>query len=111
MNHEHIHQHKRKRLHQYKEPFPHPNPKVKLLDDIVLVISIIFPITLIPQIIRIWYYKEVAGVSVLTWGLFFIFNTILLIYGIVHKEKKLVVMWSLFSIGYLLIVIGVLLFR
>ena len=82
-----IHIHKRKRIHQKFEKYPHPDPRIRLLDKIVMVVAIVFPFTTLPQIYKIWVFKNVAGVSLTTWSLFFILSIPFLIYGIVHKER------------------------
>lgn len=108
MNHpEHLHQHIRKRIHRKMEPYPHPRRAVRVLDAVVAGVSVIFPASVIPQITEIWVFHRVEGVSLLTWMMFFVFNTTLLVYAIVHKEVRLIIMWSLFSLGYLLVVAGI----
>jgi len=41
----------RKRIHQKHQPFPHPDPKVRLLDNVVTVVSLILPLILITGIV------------------------------------------------------------
>jgi uncharacterized protein with PQ loop repeat len=88
----HIHQ--RKRQHQLST-YPHPVPWVRFLDQLLVGVAIIAPLMVIPQIYMIISTKSAIGVSPLTWGLFALFNIPWLVYGIVHKEKPII-------IGYIL---------
>jgi len=103
-----IHQHKRKRLHKLNEPYPHPKPWLEKLDHLVIIVAIISPLTALPQIYNIWYLQNVEGVSLLTWLLFSIIAIPLLIYGIAHKEKVLIILNSLWLIMYAAVISGVL---
>ena len=83
---------------------------MKWLENLVGVISIIYPLSAIPQIIEIWMNKNVEGVFLLTWSLFLMLTIPLIIYAIVKKDRKLTIMWSLWSIGYLGIILGLVLY-
>jgi hypothetical protein len=104
-----IHQHKRKRYHRKPKEYPHPDPKIRLLDNIVTLVAIIFPFTALPQLYNIWVLGIVAGVSVITWTLFLILTLPLLVYVIVHKEKPFIIMYCLWLIVDASIVAGILL--
>jgi len=88
----------RKRVHKNLEQYPSINPKIKLLDDILLVVAFIGPLVTIPQIIQIFETKDVAGFSPITWGLYCVFNILWLLYGIVHKEKPIIITYILWFI-------------
>ena len=109
--HEGIHQlHKRKRIHQKLEKYPHPNPWVKFLDNLLLVIAVIGPFSNLPQIIKIFAFKSSQGVSTLTFSLFLFFNIIWFTYGVVHKEKPLIIAFALWFVTNSIIVIGTLIY-
>jgi len=105
-----IHLHKRKRIHENLEPYPHSNPKIRFLDNLIMVVAIIFPFTALPQIYNIWINNNVDGVSLTSWSLFFILSIPFLIYGIVHKEKPLIVMYSLWLVVHASVITGIVLF-
>ena len=76
------------------------------LEKLVGLIAMVYPLTAIPQVAKIWYYKETAGVSLLSWSLFLAFTVPLLLYVIVKKDKRLTLMWSLWALTYVSIIIG-----
>jgi uncharacterized protein with PQ loop repeat len=96
MDSHHLHHlHARKRVHQNLEQYPSANPRIKLLDDILLVVAVIGPLVTIPQIVQVFTTQDVRGLSSITWGLYALFNILWLIYGIVHKEKPLIITYAL----------------
>ncbi|MBR9677544.1 hypothetical protein GOV04_05360 [Candidatus Woesearchaeota archaeon] len=105
-----IHQHRRKRATQELQPYPHDDAKMRFLDELVNIIAILFPITMIPQMWGIWVNKQTSGVSAITWVGFFILTIPLLAYAYVHKEKKLFLMYSLFIVAYIFILIGLVMY-
>lgn len=95
---------KRKRVHQKLEKYPHPYKFKNYLDRIIYIVAIIGPLMALPQLNKIWFLKDATGVSFLSWFLFGIVNLIWLFYGLVHKEKPIIVanmMWVIidFSIA------------
>ena len=104
------HFHRRKRIHQKHEPYPHPNKWKRLMDKVIYVVVIVGVLMNIPQVAKIWIGQNATGVSVISWGAFFIISIFWLIYGIMHKEKPII----LSSIGVMffqaLVVIGTLIY-
>jgi len=100
------HAHKRKRIHQKKELYPHPNKWKRILDKIIYIVGIMGPIMTIPQVLRIWIEKNAAGVTIITWFSWLIIGIFWLTYGIVHKEKPIILVYSSWIIIHTLVVIG-----
>ena len=101
------HLHKRKRIHKKHEPYPHPKKWVRWLDRILLVIAIIGPMANIPQIMKIYLENNISGLSLLTWT-FYIFITIpWLFYGIIHREKPIIIANILWLATNIIIVAGI----
>ncbi|MCK5212237.1 hypothetical protein KAJ89_06050 [Candidatus Parcubacteria bacterium] len=105
------HQHKRERIHKKYQEIPHPDSKIRFIDNLTSIISVTFPLTALPQIISIWLEKSVEGVSLLTWVLFLIFQIPLAIYSIIHKHKRMQLMFSLWCVVYVLVIVGILIYR
>jgi len=84
--------------------------KTKFLDKLVLIIALIWPVFELPQLIKIFAEKTAAGVSLMTWSFFVIFSIPWLIYGIVHKEKPIIILYLLWIIIDSSIVVGILLY-
>jgi uncharacterized protein with PQ loop repeat len=110
MRHGLHHLHIRQRIHQRYQKYPHPDPKIRWLDNIVYVVSVILPLTALPQIYQIWSTQDAQGVSLLTWGLFAVFSVPMLLYGIVHKVKPLIIMNILWMLVYAGIISGIILY-
>ena len=104
------HLNKRKRIHQKLEKYPHPDQGIRFLDNFLLVIAAIGPLSNIPQIIKILMTKTSLGVSTLTFSFFAVFNIPWIIYGIVHKEKPIVLAYTLWFITNSIIIIGTLIY-
>lgn len=104
----HIHQ--RKRIHQKHEEYPHPHPGIRFLDRFLIIIAAVGPIVSVPQIIKLYETRAVEGFSIITWILLAVMNIFWIIYGIVHKEKPLVISYSLWFISNSLMVLGIILY-
>lgn len=106
MNSLHFHRRTGKR----EEPFPSKDPKIRVLDNIILVISAVAPLANLLQIMKIFQTKSADGVSLVAWTLFVMFNIPWVVYGIVHKEKPLIINFSLWLVTNMIVVIGILLY-
>ena len=110
MTHATHHLHKRKRIFEKKESYPHPKLWKRILDKLVYVVGILGPLSTIPQILKVWVEKSATGVSLLTWIFYLIGAIVLLFYGISHKEKPLIIMYSLWIIVDIILIIGIIFF-
>ncbi len=90
------HYHKRKRKN-------HSNKFKKFLDKLIYVVGVVGPLTTLPQMLKIFIEKSAAGVSLISWIGYMICAIIGLIYGIVHKEKPIILVY----IGWILTEVGV----
>tara|TARA_Y100000310_G_C20425599_1_gene688899 strand:- start:59 stop:382 length:324 start_codon:yes stop_codon:yes gene_type:complete len=104
----HPHQHIRKRKEQ--GDFPSKKGFKKLLDKIILGVAFIMPLMTLPQIYNIWILKDATGVSVMTWSAFLFFACIWLSYGIVHKEKPLIISYATWIVMHISVVVGTIIY-
>jgi uncharacterized protein with PQ loop repeat len=86
------------------------NKKTVLIEKIVGVVVLIYPLTAVPQIVKIWVHKNATGVSVLTWILFLLMIVPLICYSVIKKEHKLTFMWSSWAIIYVVVIVGTILY-
>jgi uncharacterized protein with PQ loop repeat len=105
----HPHQHIRKRI-QENEDFPSQKGIKKFLDKIIFAVAFIMPLMTLPQIYNIWVLKDATGVSVATWSAFLFFALIWLSYGIVHKEKPLIISYATWIVMHVSVVVGTILY-
>lgn len=104
------HQSIRERIYKKLEPFPHPDTLKRVLDRLIFVIGFLSPLFTLPQVWEIWVYKNADGVSPVTWGALFIFAFFWLFYGIIHKEKPIIFMYTLWIIFNGLVALGAILY-
>ncbi len=80
------------------------------LNKIIYLVGILGPIMTLPQVLKIFLDKNAAGVSAISWGFYFLFSGIWLMYGIVNKEKPIIVTYSFWVLFDLLVFIGALIY-
>lgn len=82
----------------------------RIFHKIAYVAGLAASVATIPQIIKVWIEKDSSGVSLLTWVSYIIISAILAMYGKIHKERVLVVMYISLVIVQVLIVVGVIVY-
>jgi MtN3 and saliva related transmembrane protein len=82
----------------------------KWLDKICLVLSVVLPITTLPQIYTTYTIQDASGVSLWMWVLYTIGMIPWLLYGIAYKSVPLIVSNALWITVQLIMVAGVLLY-
>ena len=110
--HEGIHHiQKRKRTKGKHEPYPSKDFLKNILDRAIYIAGIFGLVMTIPQILKIYVEQNVSGISVPTWVAYLLMSLTWVAYGIVHKEKPLIITYSLWVIMKLVIIFGVMLYN
>lgn len=104
------HQHLRKRIHEKHEQYPNPIMHKRILDKLIYIVGIVQPLTAIPQVYKIWIGQEAGGISIFTYTSFVLFDLVWVYYGIVHKERPIVVMYCLWIVLNASVAIGALIY-
>lgn len=99
--HERSSSHKKHKLNSY----------LKFLDKLTFVAGVIGPFTVLPQIYTIFSTHSAKGVSLATWAMIFIVTFPWILYGIAHKDKSIIVSFTLWEVVNLTVVVGVLLYH
>ena len=94
----------------------HPHVKTKkdnhqLLTLLVSIVAVVAPIMTVPQVYQIFSSKTAAGVSPISWLAYTFTSLIWLYYGIIQKEKPIIINSIIGGILSACVVIGTLLFR
>ena len=89
------HYHRRKRIHQGHEEYPHPDAIKRVMDKMIYFVGVAGPIMTLPQLFKIWVEKNAAGISVISWITYLVLGIFWLSYGIMHKEKPIIVNYIL----------------
>ncbi len=63
----------------------------QLFDRFMYIVAIVFPLTTLPQAIKIWVSQSAQDVSMITWSAYVVSASCWLIYSIIHKEKVLII--------------------
>ncbi len=77
------------------------------MDELVYIVAIFGPFMTLPQVLTIWVEKNVAGVALTTWIAYIAIAVFWLIYGIMHKERPIIISNIVWIIVELAIVVGV----
>ena len=98
------------RIHHQQRPYPARAMSTRLLDVLVYTVGILGPLATIPQIVQIYTTHNVSGISFFTWGLYALFDIPWIIYAAAHRERPLIVCYSLWLIFNSLVAVGVALY-
>lgn len=101
----HVHYHK---LHLRKKKKKGNTQKV--LDKLVCFAGIAGPVMTLPQVFKIWLEKNASGVAVETWLTYLFLSVIWISYGLLHKEKPIVIMYTSYFVINVLIIVEVALY-
>ncbi len=83
----------------------------KKFDKFISVVGLIGPIMTTPQIINVWVYQNVEGLALLSWGTYVLTSSFWLLYGILHKERAIIMVNIAWIIANISVVTGILIFR
>ncbi len=74
----------------------------------MIVVGLIGPLALLPQVVAVWVSQDVSGVSALSWALLMLGSLAWVAYGIFRKLPALIFGNALLALFNALVVIGVL---
>jgi uncharacterized protein with PQ loop repeat len=88
------------------EQFPARSASKRALDHVMYGVALLAPVALLPQIFKIYGTKSSGGVSLLTWSLLACVNLLWLAYGVVHKDRQIILANALLILCDIAIVSG-----
>lgn len=80
------------------------------IEKLAYVAGIASPIVTLPQLFQIWITKNADGLSLITWVSYLFIVIIMTMYGIIHKEKPLIIMYAPLIVIDILIIIGAIIY-
>ncbi|HVU59685.1 MAG TPA: hypothetical protein VHC98_02505 [Candidatus Saccharimonadales bacterium] len=98
--HRHLHSKKRRVLIVAKKVRP------KLVDRLTFVVAVLEPLVTVPQAVVIFQHRSAADVSLATWIGYETLTLVWLWYGIVHKERIILLYQGLFFVVQSAVIIG-----
>lgn len=78
----------------------------KLMDKLIYVVIIFGPLFTIPQIYQIFSSQDASGVSLVSWGAYCVGASFWLGYGILHREKPIILTNILLIFMNLFVLLG-----
>jgi uncharacterized protein with PQ loop repeat len=102
---------KRKRQ-KFQSIFGYPSEKKwkKKLDNMLLIFAIAGPLFSLPQIIQIYSTQHAGDISTITWAAWSVMNLGWIFYGVVHKEKPIILAYTLWLVTNIMMVVGSILY-
>jgi uncharacterized protein with PQ loop repeat len=82
----------------------------RLVDRLTYGAAIVEPMITIPQVYQIFRDQSAAGISITAWIGYEILQIIWLWYGIVHKDKVIIVYSLLYGVIQMMVIIGAIMF-
>ena len=86
----------------------HRRAGLSLFDYLMYGVGLVQPLALLPQVFAIYVEGEKQGISLMTWGLLTVFNTLWAIYGFKHGIIPIMIANLLLMVLDIAIVLGVL---
>lgn len=77
------------------------------LDLLVTFLGVSSVFAIIPQAVEIWAEKDAAQVSLITWAYFTLYVVVMLLYGLVHREKPIIMTYATNVVIYVVVVAGI----
>lgn len=84
---------------------------VRIFHRLVTIIAVISPLITLPQLLSIYITRNASGVSSITWLAYIFTSAVWFSYGIMHKEKIIVINGILGMILSTTIFFGILIYR
>lgn len=92
-----------------KAPKPH-GPYVRTLDRVTFAAGIVGPFTVLPQVYEIFSTQSAAGVSATSWALMFLVTLPWIFYGLAHRDRSIIISFTLWEIMNALVFVGALMY-
>jgi uncharacterized protein with PQ loop repeat len=101
---------KRKRMHTKLEEYPHPRKWIRTLDRVLIIVAIVGPLAMLPQLWNIYVLKNVGGIAVLSFLSWAVMDIPWIFYGMVHNERPILIAYFLWFTMNLAVAIGALIY-
>lgn len=100
----------RRRFHLKHKPFPSNKLFVRYLDYWVTILGFVSSLAMLPQAFEIWQNQDATNVSLLTWGFFTLWALTMLIYGVVHNARPIIMTYIMSFIIDVAVVAGIIVY-
>lgn len=83
----------------------------RFIDRFVYVVAFVGPIMTLPQLKVVWIDRLVEGLSLWSWGTYFLLSAFWLYYGISRKDKAIIFSQILWLLLYASVIVGIVYFK
>lgn len=73
-------------------------------------VSLAYPLTAVPQLIKVYTIQNVESLDLLSWLLYVLFGSVFVVYAMSEKLKPLIIEGSLWVVVYVLMVVAIILY-
>lgn len=80
-------------------------------NNLILLLAFGTPLLTLPQLLTVWKHRQVEGLSLTTWAGYSVMSLLWLIYGIIHKEKPIIITNILLLLIDAGIAVGIIIYR
>jgi len=98
-------------LHHHLVHKNHGNIFVKIFHGIVMAVAMTSPLITLPQLLSIYVTRNASGVSPITWSAYIFTSIIWLSYGVMHRERVIIINGVLGVILGATIFLGILIYN
>lgn len=97
-----------KEVEKQGQVLPPQGKFANFIDRIIYPVGLLGPVMTFPQLFEVWIHKSAGDLSLITWGGWLILSFIWLVYGILHKDKPIIIsniLWVVIEFGVSLAII------
>lgn len=81
------------------------------LDIIIYPVAVLAPVALLPQVVQLYVTKDASSLALPTWLVLGLLNLVWFYYGLVHKERPIIITNAMLAVLNFAVVVGILLYR
>ena len=85
--------------------------ELKALDTMMYVVSFVYPLTVAPQVYKVYQTHNVESLALVSWLLYLIFQLVCVAYAISRRLTPLIIEGSLWLVYYGLMVAAIMAYR
>lgn len=78
-----------------------------MTEKMALLAGVLYPLSAVPQVVKIYGQKDASGLSLLSWAGFALIEIVFLVYGSAHRLKPIIITGALWLVVYGLIIGGI----
>lgn len=97
-------------LRKKREQKPATSKKTSY-DNFWYFVALVGPIMTLPQLYLVWVQKTTSGVSIASWVGYSLFNAVWIVYGLIHRDKPIILCNIAWVVVQSLVVLGVLIYK